>query len=328
MIDDNFRGSFTAASSFPVKVLRQMKNCFCDTPNGKYGILPIHVQFCPTNRCDSACSFCSCSNRERNAEMSKEQMLEISHDLSVIGTKAVTITGGGEPLLFPHLSEFIQTLSFYDMASGLTTNGNSLYHHKHDLNGLKWCRISLGDHKDIAPFLASLISTIKEYPQIDWAFSYILSPNPDIDKLVQTVDFANTYNFTHVRVSHDLLDLKHATNMNKLKEVLSMRVQDNKVIYQDRQQFVRGKKRCLIGLLKPLIAPDGFIYPCCGVQYAINGIEGNFPDCMRLEKASKIIEWSKSQIPFDGSVCDKCYYNDYNLLLERIIDPLSHEFFV
>jgi hypothetical protein len=43
----------------------------------------------------------------------------------------------------------------------------------------------------------------------------------------------------------------------------------------------------------------------------------------------KDIEYIMNTIePFDGSICDKCYYHDYNKLLGIMVDSDKHEQFI
>ena len=84
----------------------------------------------------------------------------------------------------------------------------------------------------------------------------------------------------------------------------------------------------LISLLKPVIGADGLLYPCCGTQYAMFPPPGDYDDLMCMGPAIELYSIYQEQKHFDGSQCVRCYYDEYNALLEQIIIPLEHKEFV
>jgi len=240
---------------------------------------------------------------------------------SGLGCKAVTITGGGEPLLYPRINELIEWLYDRDILVGLVTNGTKL--EKLKTNKLVWIRISMNDSRAIDK--NKLEETIKWMPTIDWAFSYVVSEKPNMKNIMDTIRFANYFNFTHVRLVSDLLNLQNITMKKIIKEVILNCIDDNKVIYQRRKEYTRGTKDCLISLLKPVIGADGKIYPCCGVQYAEKNPSLDYGEKMCMGSDIDHI-WS-TQENFDGSDCVKCYYSAYNNVLTEA-KSLSHKEFV
>ena len=130
---------YTAASTFPSKLLHNKV-----IKDGK--IVPIHLQLIPTNACNQTCSFCSCSDRRKGLELSLEKMKGILNVASQLGTKALTITGGGEPLMHKDLNEMIRYAAERGIECGLTTNGKLLDRLEEHKN-LTWCRISTSDEQ-------------------------------------------------------------------------------------------------------------------------------------------------------------------------------------
>jgi hypothetical protein len=65
----------------------------------------------------------------------------------------------------------------------------------------------------------------------------------------------------------------------------------------------------------------GILVHNCGVQYA----NANF-GLRKMPKEMSMGHWSNydDMKPFDGSVCQKCYYNDYNTVLSGLTQPLRH----
>jgi len=76
---------------------------------------PVHVRLKPINACNHRCFYCCYRNEElylgqkmnEKDMIPREKMREIVKDLSASGVKAVTFTGGGEPLIYPYICETV-----------------------------------------------------------------------------------------------------------------------------------------------------------------------------------------------------------------------------
>lgn len=318
------KASYTAAEVFPYKLLLHVEKI-----KVLKAIPPVHVQLCPTNKCTLNCKFCSCGDREKDLELPFGQIREIMTDFVHLGCKAVTITGGGEPLFHPSIERIVKLLrETLSIDVGLVTNGTLLNRFGSRFwNRVMWCRISSSDDRPITPkYKQVLLSGIKQGRHVDWAFSHVVTRSPNLGTIESIVAFANDHNFTHIRLVSDLLDLEKAPDLSVIKEHLQqVGVDDSKVIYQSRQNFTRGTKKCLISLLKPVIAPDGLLYPCCGSQYAEKEYTKNFGSARMVMGSYKDINniWA-GQINFDGSSCVRCYYENYNTCLNMLSGKFKH----
>lgn len=309
------RGSYTAANEFPVKLLKST-----DAVDKEGRVYPIHAQVIVTNKCNLKCKFCSYADRENHTEMSWADLEFILRVLSANKCKAITWTGGGEPLMSDKINDALEIASDMGISSGLVTNGvllKRLKRHK----GLKWCRVSTSDDRDLTA--NEIVAAIKVNPDTGWALSYVLTKDYDLDKLNKAIEFANKYRLTHIRVVSDLLD-----SVNVMDEVKkNIKVDTSRVIWQNRKQFCVGVNPCCVSLLRIMISPEG-IFPCCGVVYAINGQERKHIDEMRMGTIRELDTVLKQQRFFDGSVCDRCYYGAYNRVLLGKITPVEFEEFL
>lgn len=317
--------SYTAANALPIKIFKNadlMK--YLNTDH----IPPFHAQLIPTNRCNLSCSFCSCKKRNRKEELSLETIENVSDRLYSLGCNAVTITGGGEPLLHPKISEILSYLHKENhMQIGLVTNGLLLHRlNAEDFSHIKWCRISCCDERPFEPAQEIIDVATRCGRNVDWAFSYVVGKNYNPANLNNYIWFANEHNFTHVRVVSDLCDLDTCPDMSVIKSGVT--VDDHLVIYQGRKEYERGQKKCWISLLKPVIGADGKIYPCCGVQYAHREQDLDLPESMCMGSIEDLPRIYKEQVPFDGSVCARCYYKNYNDILGQMLEPTEHMEFV
>jgi len=213
------------------------------------------------------------------------------------------------------------------MKVGLVTNGLLLSGlHDYYIKKLTWCRVSFSDERGTGGFEDIITRAVTASPGVDWAFSYVVTKNYDRDKLEFIIDLATRLNFTHVRVVSDLIDLDGCEPMDKVKE--SIRVDDSLAIYQSRQDFTRGQNPCYISLLKPVLGADGNVYPCRGAQYAIDGEKLDLVSQMSMGSINEFPSLVSDQMFFDGTVCDRCYYSEYNNALEDMLCPMKHLEFV
>lgn len=113
-------------------------------------IAPIYVRIKPTNRCNQNCYYCHYRNPYLNLdqynpadEIKREKILEIIQDFKNIGVKAVTFSGGGEPLLYPYIEETMEAVLEAGIDLSIITNGSLLIGRKAELlSHAKWVRIS------------------------------------------------------------------------------------------------------------------------------------------------------------------------------------------
>jgi organic radical activating enzyme len=324
----DIKTSFTAADSIPLKVLLDKDLMHQAHYNNK--LIPLHIQFLPTNKCNMNCRFCSCSERDATLEMDFDLARTIIEKCRKAGTKAVTITGGGEPLMYPRFSDLVDCFHTNSIKIGLVSNGLLLHKvSKETLGRITWCRISNDDQRTFGGvYREHLSGVVTGSPEVDWAFSHVVSSKPNVDEIARIVEFANEHSFTHIRLVADLFQ-PEVVAMEALKNALmKMNVDDSKVIYQGRKSFDRGGD-CYIGYLKPLIGPDAKIYACCGVQYALEVPSKDLPEALCLGCAldlEAILE--QSETPLDGTKCVKCYYMNYNTLLSGMLKTVVHKEFV
>jgi len=254
--------SYTAADTFPTKLIQNKK--VIDI-HGK--IIPYHIQLYPTNVCNLKCEFCSCANRNQKDELSLQDTISVLSDAAELGCKAVTISGGGEPLLHPNINEIIEIINDLGMKVGLTTNGIALSNIKigNLRKNITWLRISHSDLREWTWDYEIKIAEILKYcGAVDWGFSYVVTDNINFEMLQKIIKFSNKKGAAYVRLVSNLLNLNDVSEMATIKEYLqSHDIDDSIVIYQGRKEFHPGIEKCLISLLKPVINADGYIYPCC-----------------------------------------------------------------
>lgn len=324
----NRKDSFTSASSIPMKIFLHPQ-LVESLQQGR--LIPFHVQISLTNICNLSCSWCSCADRNRKDELDFGRIKRFFGTVRKLGARAVTITGGGEPLLHRDINKILQFVGEEcGIKIGLVTNGTSFRRiSPESFKHITWCRISHSDtYEQNGKLFESYDYAVEHGEGVDFSFSYVLTRDVNEENLCNIVTYANAHDFTHIRLVQDLY-LTEEIDLEPAKRIFNERgIDDSLVIYQDRKISTRGRKHCYISLLKPQIAANGKIYPCCGVQYALKGTKRDFPEKMQMGDMEEIEELVRSNRIFDGSVCMHCYYDNYNWMLERLINPIEHNDFI
>ena len=113
---------------------------------------PLYVRIKPTNICNQNCWYCVYANDkvienrsvDRRESIPWEKMQEIITDLSEMGTKAITFSGGGEPLCYHHIHEAVELIQNKGIDFAMISNGQALDERaRKTLKNAKWLRISL-----------------------------------------------------------------------------------------------------------------------------------------------------------------------------------------
>lgn len=116
---------------------------------------PVYIRLKPTNLCNHHCEYCTygsgdtlqkTQNRDdvNHTDMIPWEKLQgILGDMGRMGVKAITFSGGGEPLTYPHIVEAARMAQRNGMDLSLITNGQLLMKERAKaFHSAKWVRIS------------------------------------------------------------------------------------------------------------------------------------------------------------------------------------------
>ncbi|MGN7613895.1 radical SAM protein [Magnetococcales bacterium HHB-1] len=95
---------------------------------------PIHIRIKPINRCNHSCWYCAykADHMQLGEDMvesdviPQDKMDEIVTDLLAMNVRAVTFSGGGEPLIYKNLSHYVERLALGGIRVAALTNGSNL----------------------------------------------------------------------------------------------------------------------------------------------------------------------------------------------------------
>ncbi|MBC8488509.1 MAG: radical SAM protein [Bacteroidetes bacterium] len=295
--------SYACSVTVPVKI------CFTTIATDDGKIIPRHATIFPTNICNLNCPFCSHADCDRKSSIDFQYLKEMIKEGRYLGLNAITLSGGGEPLCYSDIIKLLQFIQQQNIKIGLITNGSLLHSiPKVVLHNLTWCRISMSDTRDM---LDNRIIDIIKSVDITWGYNYILTENPNKQLLLELLKQAAQLNFEYFRITTD----QHNNNIKSLDITLP-----KFAYFFNRNIRMRRGKECYIGLLKPTINADGFIYPCC------------HPTTMKGLNSQHIIaksfqELYDKQPVFDGHICSKCPFMEYNEILNKL-KSITHTAFL
>ena len=88
---------------------------------------PIHLGLCPTDLCPHDCPECNGGRSSENpATLTLEALKEITKQFAQVGGKAVSMVGGGEPLMSHATVAALDYANWIGLSCGLITNGGVL----------------------------------------------------------------------------------------------------------------------------------------------------------------------------------------------------------
>lgn len=309
-------------SDFPWKLIRS-RTAIED------GIIrPAHIKLYPTNRCNAACSYCTFKKRSRAEELSTAELLEIAGHFQALGARAITLVGGGEPTMHPGLPAFLKRCREVEVQVGLTTNG-LIYTRQEKIlqeNGyLVWVRLSVPELAEdgSAPKRVKLLAA--NLPDVDLGVSLVVTGRQSLETvrpIAETVEkLANVHYF---RLVEDVA----SGAAEKLQSLAAELAAFSKTVCV-RADFNTARPwqgPCLVSKLRPNIAADGYVYPCC---YA-DGAGGREALTFDLPPEFRMAHWRDFNLdtpPFEAR-CAHCHLRLENEILAGLLSPMAHECFL
>lgn len=104
-------------------------------------VISTHIS--PEGACNLKCPFCSVTRRETHSRIALPRIQKYVTDLQSRGLKAVILTGGGEPTLYPQFNELVRWLKWdRKLSVALITNG-TMSHKVNTWAAFSWVRVSI-----------------------------------------------------------------------------------------------------------------------------------------------------------------------------------------
>ncbi|MBV8536804.1 MAG: radical SAM protein [Alphaproteobacteria bacterium] len=284
-------------------------------PDGRIAA-PVHVRIKPINRCNHSCWFCAyradgldlgdqMDDRDRIPD---GKMFEIVRDLVRIGVRAVTFSGGGEPLLYKKLPEIIEMLGRGGVRVGALSNGSNLQGSMADAFARygTWLRVSIdgGDDSSYAaarglrverrPFsrlLENLAAFTARGSPCELGVSYIVHEQSAPHLYEACLKF-KAAGVRHVKLSGVVVGNDVAANQayhGRLAELVSGQIRQAKELespdftvvdhyHAMTSNFAKGYHTCPMARLLTVIGADCQVYACQDKAYTESGRLGSIRD--------------------------------------------------
>lgn len=287
---------------------------------------PVTCEVDPSNICQLDCDFCMFHDRDRDKLLELDLFHELIVDLNSIGTKSITLTGGGEPLTHPNINAMITAALKWELQVGLVTNGVSLHKVK-EPERLTFIRVSL-DAPDPETF--RLIKGRDKFDQVVRNIRDALARDAFVG-LSYVVTEQNKHGILKARalaknLGAAYIQFKPSCDPDGGFFRDFKPPEGSGAIFTDR--FVAGDATpCQFAQLIGIVGADGCVYFCCQKR---GDPEGRLGD-LRTERFSKIWERHRGLRP-DISKCPQCRYMNYvvefNELSKEDLMFFDHRFFL
>ncbi len=275
-----------------------------------YTIISTHIS--PEGSCNLRCSYCSVHERKRTERLPLGVIKDYILALRIEGLKAVILTGGGEPTLYPEFNELVKWLvEQMHLEVGLITNGTMT--HIVDPGVWKlftWIRVSLNTF----PNWSSKISlpTRLVSPSCLVGASHIWAEDEPMSIFGEIKVVAQILGAKYVRFLPDctLADKELKEAHVKLSTLLD---QYGCPAFFHQYKLHRQPKAqvCHQSYFRPYLCETGKVYPCDSV--VLNGSPGKFEEKFALCEAPQIAaylnkRWTPTLNPSED--CPGCVFAD------------------
>lgn len=272
---------------------------------------PVHVRIKPINHCNHDCWYCAYrvsnlqlgENMQLNNFIPEDKMMEVVDDLISMGTKAVTFSGGGEPLLYKPLVKTISRLGKADIKIGCLSNGSNLKGKVADAFAKygNWIRISL-DAWDDESYTCSrgakpgeftkLISNIKSFQarqsNCTLGISLIIG-HDNASHIMEICSLFKNLNVDHIKISAAVVSNNNDENNayhDTIKERVRQEIDEAKTLQNDSfsildhyhdlpSRFEKSYSFCPYLSLLTVIGADQKVYTCQDKAYTDKGLIGS-----------------------------------------------------
>ncbi len=317
---------------------------------------PIYIRIKPTNICNENCCYCHYKNAyleldEYNPSdyIPHDKMMEIIDDMCDMGVKAVTFSGGGEPLLYPFIIEAMQKILDNGIDLSIITNGILLKEkYAKILAHAKWVRLSIDSSNSQLyarlrgvpeSWFDNLCQNIKNFATMkdkscELGVNFVVSRD-NYMYIFEMAKLMKSLGVNHVKYApliNDETEQYHAPIkeyvIRSLQEARALENEGFRVVDLYSSDFERVKNgvmifnrsytKCYVKELVCVIAANQKVYYCHDKAYLSNGVVGDLKNA-RFKDVWFSNETSRKFHVFDAQkICkEHCVYDDRNILLNH-----------
>lgn len=317
---------------------------------------PIYIRIKPTNYCNHNCSYCHYQNPyltlndfKQNDFIPQDKMMEIVESMKKIDVKAVTFSGGGEPLLYPYINEAMQKIVDAGIDLSIITNGSLLKDESAMiLSKSKWVRISIDSinsekYAKIRGIKNNsfdiLCDNIKNFAQIkekycELGINFVIGKE-NYKEVYEVAKLMRSLGVNHVKfaplINNDTegyhADFKDEVIFSLHKMKVELETENFKIIdlytrdFENYEVFKRTYHKCPIKEVLCIIGANAKVYYCHDKAYLSNGVVCDLNN-QTLEKGWFSEEVNNKFKEFDAMKQCKhhCVYDTRNNLINSFLE--------
>jgi MoaA/NifB/PqqE/SkfB family radical SAM enzyme len=277
-------------------------------------VAPIHIRIKPINRCNHNCWYCA--YRTDNLQLGEGidlddaiptgKMFEIIDDVIQMGVKAVTFSGGGEPLIYRPLPECVERLAAGGVKVASLTNGANLKGRVADVFAKHgtWVRVSLDAWDDTSYTAARgvpdgsftrLVANMRDFLNRDTScvlgVSFIVT-RQNHERIAEVCSLLKDLGVDHVKISGAVVGNDADENNryhDEISETVTGQIEQAKNLCDDRFQildhyheldvlFEKSYSFCPFLQFLTVIGADCNVYSCQDKAYSEAGLLGSIRD--------------------------------------------------
>lgn len=293
---------------------------------GEY-VAPVTCEIDPSNRCNLDCDFCMFSSyrKSSNEHLPWDIYIKLIKELANAGSKSITFTGGGEPLMNPRFNQMVGSALLLGFEVGLVTNG-VLLDKVENLEAFKFIRVSLDAHnredylkvKNVDRFhtvLENVNNGLKRNKIIGLSYVVCEENNKNLNKAEELAE----------QLGVAYIQIKPAYINNKI--FTGFEYPDGRPVIETKRYMPTDNLPCSIAALIALIGADSNVYYCCQHRGKKKFSLGSLKEHTFTEL------WKKRMgIKPNVSLCPPCRYMNYAKAYTEILDKgdlfFQHRYFL
>ncbi len=277
-------------------------------------VAPTHIRIKPINLCNHNCWYCAYRNDslqlgdsiELKDAIPEEKMREIISDIIDMGVKAVTFSGGGEPLIYKSLPEHIEKLSQAGVKVAALSNGSNLKGKMAEAFSRygTWIRISIDAWDDdsytkargvpdgsFTRLLDNMKAFIDSGTECVLGVSFIIG-RENYEHIYEACSRFKEIGVNHVKLSgvvvgnsvkeindyHETISDAVAKQIKKSETLNDSKFNAVNHYHQLEDRFIKGYNSCPYLMYLTIIGADSCVYTCQDKAYTNSGLLGSLND--------------------------------------------------
>ncbi len=313
---------------------------------------PIHIEIDPTAFCNHDCVRCSYTQEidgtristiyQQGDRLTLERFTTLVKEFNRLGIKAITFSGGGEPLSHPQINAMIEEIHEAGIELGVITN-LSLRIDVPLLARAVWVRASLDAgsadsytrlHRppDGPRAFHKVLDNIEQLkqanPALDMGVNFIVQPE-NYQEIFQAARLVQERGASYIRyvpaITTEKIDYLALWSEIDAQQRQAQALADGEFqvfTIKERFEVIDNREKnysfCYKQQIHPLLGADGMIYPCCLLKYypqhALGSVlEQSFEEVWCGQQRARWLE------QLDVRACPSCWFDKTNEFIEYML---------